>query len=367
MTVQISLDNITICGSPSDYVLKNIEKNPLVLEGWTTPGKLYHYNFPLVGGGYLQIKHFSDWYKSRRVKCRKCDGSGYKTKKCKHGKHFCRECHGSFRPQGEKCDKCNGTGGKIVVNENGIRIEFNPNNYKSTSQQMAIMDLLKNCYNPHVTRRDVAFDFFEENLNDYIILDSLSRKKRIYFNRKGLFETVYIGDSQSDLQIRIYNKAVEQAKKLGKDEENTNSIWWRVEAQMRKEYADTFFFNPFTSLKIKRKMDFSKYDLKTKAILTYLVEHPEAFNELSKPSKLKYKKMLMEDVESVELKIADMYNENAQALYEELESWISYSKHSNRFHKNSMSKPDTILKSDIKHLREIIPLENGLWREMKGV
>lgn len=358
--VHISLDNITICGSPSDYVLKNIRDNPLIKEGWVTLNQLYHYNYPLINGGFLQIKHPSDWYKTTKTKCRTCKGTGVPVEfHCEHGKIFCRFCHGEERPKTDTCEECGGHGGKLKVSENAIRIEFNPNQYQTREGQLAIMDLLKNVWNPHVTRRDVAFDFYDEPLNNYTILDDLSRKRRLYLDRSGKFETLYIGANKSDIQIRIYNKALE------KDLDNV--IWWRVEAQMRKVYADTFFFNPFAHLRIKRNMDFNKYDFQTRCILKGLVEDPSGFNELSKPTRLKYKKMLMEDIESVELKISDMFQASSQELYQELESWIAYSKESNRRFKGSMSKPDTILKSEIKHVRDILTLHEAIEREKAGL
>lgn len=97
---------------------------------------------------------------------------------------------------------------------------------------------LINSENMNITRLDVAYDDHVGLLNiDTIISDTLNKE---YVSRSEYWEvlvsskgqTIQIGSSQSDVLIRIYNKAAERKRE--------GEHWIRVELQLRHDRAKKF-------------------------------------------------------------------------------------------------------------------------------
>lgn len=272
----VSLDNITIVGVP---VMTAQETRSLLInmgfinQFWQTPYKRYNDNYTLIGGGMLQLTHETGFV----------DGDGY------------------------------------TVHQ--IRLEFNPNKISMYKQlQKEYLRLLKLIKEPKITRKDIAVDLRNIDINDFSVIDFSGRKRVEYKKSTMELETLYFGSKHSDERHRIYNKAVEQGidKELG-------IKWWRVEAQLRKEKAEMRNYNAFSRIKVVYKNDYGLHDIRTRAMLYYLQANPDGFKELSVNARTKYKRLLSQTVESYYIDLEGMMEESKKELQAEIESWLNFS------------------------------------------
>lgn len=284
---KVSLDNITFVGTPlvdAERVRALLIEKGFIKNFWQTPYKRYNDNYSLLGGGMLQITH--------------------KT---------------GFLEQVSRSNEIKG--GKIANSPiHQIRLEFNPNKINMYKQlQKEYIQLLKLMKDVRVTRKDIAVDLLGIDINDYIVLDFASRKRIEYKTSSMILETLYLGAYTSDERIRAYNKSLEQG--IPKEQ---NYKWWRIEAQIRKEKAESMRYNPFTKVKVVYKNDLKHHDVRTRAMLHYLQANPDAFKELARPARSKYKKLLTEQVEEMFIDLEGMVKEKIQSLQEEIESWLNF-------------------------------------------
>ena len=204
-----------------------------------------------------------------------------------------------------------------LQDQSNIRLDFNPNNVKEGRHLDMIHRLIGCMKYIKPTRVDVAIDIKNIDMNDYAIIDDLSRKTNEW--RSGgsrRLETYYIGGASSDLRIRIYDKALEQGEK---------GDWWRIEAQMRKEFAENYKqFNPFESITlVPKNASLEQFQtLKEKVFIKHLLQTPDDLGQLAQNTRYKYKKILKDLAESNSNKI-DFYS-----IYEEYKSAINYTLYS---------------------------------------
>lgn len=204
-----------------------------------------------------------------------------------------------------------------LQDQSNIRLDFNPNNIKEGRHLDMIHRLIGCMKYIKPTRIDVAIDIKNIDMNDYAIIDDLSRKTNEW--RSGgsrRLETYYIGGASSDLRIRIYDKALEQGKE-GK--------WWRIEAQMRKEFAENYkLFNPFKNITlVDKNTDLSHItNFNQKMTVKHLLEYPEDLGLASDKTRYKYKKILKDLAESNSNKI------DFHSIYEEYKSAVNYTLYS---------------------------------------
>lgn len=265
--MKFSLDNITIVGKYTDVsIIKKLEVMPLVKSFWQTPTQIYPYNFSCHNGVFIQMGH---------------DKTG----------------------------------------DRRIRVEFNPNRLKNSAEEKDLLQVLKFIRSAEFSRRDIACDVYNVNINDYIYVDLAARKKVTYHSGSGKLETIYFGAGESDDRMRVYDKA----KQLGKNYITEDFEWTRIEAQVRREYARAMAYNPFMKIRVTKKAGaYENMDLRTRSMLEYLENHPEAWGELSKNSRSKYKKLLT-DAQTVELlDLEGAFAEVWQELEAECESWLNY-------------------------------------------
>lgn len=247
MQLNLTVDRLTIVGNKIDYKLQKIIAGSLLVNGRYRAQYPYDWRFELVGGGILEI--------------------------------------GSLK------------------NQSDIRLDFNPNNVKTEEHKNMIKELISTMKNVRITRVDPALDLKDIDINDYAIIDSLSRKYNTWHSGTGRLETYYIGAPNSDLRIRIYDKALEQGEK---------GDWWRIESQLRREYAENYsLFNPFEHVTLVRKdVNLSHIkNFKEKVFIKHLLENPDDIYNLSKNSRTKYKKILHDLARSDSTKIdfSDVY------------------------------------------------------------
>jgi hypothetical protein len=282
----VSIDNLTVVGEPmekvkdrdikikdkeiANYVYsihKELEGNPIVQFQWATPTDTYHYNYKLIKGAFVQVTHES-----------------------------------SPTPQ--------------------IRLEFNPNHFKTRVSGRYMMQLLKHIKEPRPTRIDPAIDLFTEDISTYKIYDEKTRKKRLHTTPHDRLETLYLGAKSSDETIRIYDKKVESGETVASQ---VYGHWWRVEGQIRGEKARNMLYgyNPFIGLEFIRPAIDSSLDIRTKAMLEYLQNHPNELDRLSKNIRSKYKQLLIDQGEPIQVHPALLYSMHLEDVLEELNSWLT--------------------------------------------
>lgn len=245
MKTELTVDRLTIVGNKIDYKLQNVIASSLLVNGRCRTQYPYDWRYELVGGGVLEI------------------GS--------------------------------------LENQSDIRLDFNPNSVKTEEHKNMIKELISTMKNVRITRVDPALDLKGIDINDYVIIDSLSRKYNSWHSGTGRLETYYIGATMSDVRIRIYDKALEQGEK---------GDWWRIESQLRREHAENYsLFNPFENITlVKKDVDLSHIkNFKEKVFIKHLLENQNDLFRLSKPTRLRYKKILQDLAGSDSTKI-DFFN-----------------------------------------------------------
>lgn len=203
-----------------------------------------------------------------------------------------------------------------------LRYDFNPNNKNYEKLHCDVLRLMKDS---HFTRIDVAFDIYNVDMSSWRWIDTVGRPFNVWYSGSGAVETWYIGGKSSVIKIRIYDKAKEQKVK--------DKLWWRVELQMRREACKMIeklngelYFNPFEGIYPVADDDFKHLDIKTRALVKYLINEPQSFSELSVNSRSKYKKILLENVLSDKLDLYKEWEKKFSLLQSELKFWIGFTK-----------------------------------------
>lgn len=201
-----------------------------------------------------------------------------------------------------------------------LRYDFNPNRKEYNRLHYEVLGLMKNS---HFTRIDIALDVYDIDMSSWRWIDSIGRPFNVWYSGTGEVETWYVGGKSSDPKIRIYNKAKEQRKK--------DKVWWRVEVQMRREtckFIEDFngevIYNPFKDIYPVKDGDFKELNIKTRALVKYLIQHPEGFSELAKASRSKYRKILIEEAKKSKetIDFASIWEKKYSLLRSELKSWL---------------------------------------------
>lgn len=199
-----------------------------------------------------------------------------------------------------------------------LRYEFNPNKTEYGQLHMAVLGIMKDA---HVTRADVAFDVYDVDMSRWKWIDSKGRPYRVYYGGLGEVETWYVGGKDSEVVIRIYNKAKEQKIK--------DKVWWRVEVQIRREIADlwasgqAYEFNPFKDVTPVIGGNFPELNIRQRALVNYLIEHPSGFAELSSSTRSEYRKTirLLGSWECIDF--YNVWQKNASLVQSEVGSWLN--------------------------------------------
>lgn len=200
-----------------------------------------------------------------------------------------------------------------------LRYEFNPNNKTFEKIHMSV---LRHFMFARLSRIDIAMDILDVDMSPWQWLDRKSRKQVHYVGGTGKRETTYVGGKDADLRLRIYNKALEQ--------QEDDKVWWRVEVQMRRDVAETYrrfgslgnvSVNPFEEITPVQKRDFGHLDIQDRAMLTYLLDYPDGFSELSKNTRYKYKKLMKEHAITEDIDFSSLWIEKSSELGSELDSW----------------------------------------------
>lgn len=207
-----------------------------------------------------------------------------------------------------------------------LRYDFNPNNKMYEKVHISVLKMLRDV---HVTRCDIALDVFGVDMSSWKWFDRLSRPQRHYVSGTGKFETVYIGGVNSELILRIYDKAKEQKEK--------NRIWWRVELQMRGDWAKHFQkwsgygvppVDPFEDITpfFLYSQAIRELPIQQRAMVKELIQEPAGWSELSGKTRSKYKKLIRELSEKEnKIDFSAMWKEKSPEMASELHGWLNYS------------------------------------------
>lgn len=203
-----------------------------------------------------------------------------------------------------------------------LRYEFNPNNKIFEKSHLSVLKLMKDV---HVTRIDIAFDIRDVDMSKWKWIDSKGRVSNVWYDGLGNVETYYIGGRESEMKVRIYNKAKEQKLK--------DETWWRVEVQLRGKTAENFRkqslkgfseINPFNDIVPVVDGEFPELPIKERAMVKYLLEYPSGFDELSVNSRTKYKKLIQGLASWETIDLRKEWNEKSSDVASELASWYNF-------------------------------------------
>lgn len=260
VNIRVSLDRLSLVGGIENkrQFERFLARDDYVMTGWINRVGIYRYTYQFVDGGVLQI---ADPSSERNL--------GVPT----------------------------------------LRVEFNPND----CLRDGIERVLRYVKVYHLTRVDVAIDYFDVDLGVLTWLDVTGRRKRAeYRSASGCLETLYFGSNSSEKRFRIYDKAREQKDRSGR-------IWWRVEAQIR---SDSIHGNPFSD--IVAVLEYPGMTLYDRAMCYYLSHFPSAFAELSRKTRLKYRSM-MKSAKAVLFspQPSEVFEKEKARIDAELMEWLS--------------------------------------------
>lgn len=232
-----------------------------------------------------------------------------------------------------------------------LRLEFNPNNIrlsKENEHRRSIVSLLRLMKYAKFTRFDIAFDLYGVDLGAYLFKDFNGRKSNVYRSGNGDIETIYMGAADSDLRLRIYDKATEQGYNKGRIKDGREKAhWWRIEAQYRSTWCMSMngeiedkktgalvnvrqeLFNPFEGVKIYKPSWRELSDVKERALIRYFLQFPEEIQELSKNAQTKYRKIIKELPASHEIDLRAMFEKNKEQIERELLYWLRFAHQNN--------------------------------------
>jgi DNA relaxase NicK len=182
-----------------------------------------------------------------------------------------------------------------VEGKGRVRLDFNPN----TANMSEIGNILSYLKYPHLTRLDIAIDYFNIDFQNIEWSSMRTRKRNKWTDEYGTLETLYIGAPTSEKRFRIYNKALEMKEK--KKGRSKVGHWWRVEVQQRFKGNDNYtpseylLTNLFDIRPFQKEIDVSFIDkFSERTTVGYLLNHPEELMKADKKTRAKYKKLLEE-------------------------------------------------------------------------
>ena len=213
-----------------------------------------------------------------------------------------------------------------VGNKTSFRCEYNPN--LITREGTDILNFLLSHLKAnkkidgyeleyiHFSRIDLAIDLYNYDIKNYTIIDTGSRKKAYFYDRNNNLETLYIGSTNSNKVIRIYNKAVEQ--KL----EDQISDWWRFEVQLRDNYIGRYLtdtINCFKNIYVFKYQTILESDLFEKLIIEGLLHNMNYLSQMSKNTKAKYRKK----IRNLELLSLDFFDSRLSAGLSDVDKYLN--------------------------------------------
>ena len=132
-----------------------------------------------------------------------------------------------------------------------------------------------------VRRVDIALDYGSD-FSGYVF-DAKRLQRREYRSSQGKLDTLYLGAAGSAKQFRIYDKASEVNRKRRKTgEPELAGPLWRIEAELRSEYATILPNDLFDGLVVRTGPSVGKLKWSDAASLYYAMAHPGIHRSCSK-------------------------------------------------------------------------------------
>ena len=203
-----------------------------------------------------------------------------------------------------------------------MRVEFNPNKLTVDEMLWLKQNIISYMEDIGFTRLDLAFDF-EVDLSEYYAMTDKAVKKTIFYGRDGKPETKYFGVRDSDRFIRIYNK--KQERKDNADIEINSENLWRIEIELKRNMVD-IWNNCFEDLHVLQPEWETVEKIKDKAMIYLLIHEEDAWGQLERHAKYKYKKMI-KDISQIDLVhlMKSTLKENEKQLQGQINFWQSTS------------------------------------------
>lgn len=187
--------------------------------------------------------------------------------------------------------------------------------------------------NAHLTRIDVAFDFKngdKPNMAHNIYRFNSSDKtfsNAVYRGRGKSIETIYNGARKSGFMIRYYDKLVEQRRHRKKIDSRIKK-WERLEVQLRGKKTEEWASSAIEMLSYFKMPNFENIDnISTRAMFCALDSGAVQWGELSKKSKVKYRKLFKEnsgfDTEYADLAYS-VFMDNVDKIQVEIDEFFEF-------------------------------------------
>lgn len=206
-----------------------------------------------------------------------------------------------------------------------MRLEFNPNHLADYHRHVLLQDILPLVAFKHLSRADLAIDL-DTDLSRLKVNYKRNLKTKYYFSATNKLETLYLGSSTSERQMRMYNKKLERESN---DDDSLDKYknYWRLEFQLRREainnwetILDDYTFN----------FDFDLsgiQNLGDRLTLEALIDKRIAFSDIEKGKERErirklYKKLLAQDSD-VKTLMQEAIKKEAQRLAAELEELLN--------------------------------------------
>ena len=216
-----------------------------------------------------------------------------------------------------------------------LRFEFNPKRASRDDVKAMYKRILSFMKYPEIKRVDLAFDY-AENLSDMRWSDSKARPFNVHYTGKGSVQTHYVGGKYSKMNIVMYDKRAEQAFKQGIDpEELGEKEWWRIEVRLNSSDEVTRFmnddtYNPFDDATPYYPMGMGlnglKVDEQLKLIGLFTEHGKELLAKMSRPSRVKYKKMMEEYSLPTPVDVRSDFETQKNDLRTQVVSWLKHTK-----------------------------------------
>jgi len=242
-----------------------------------------------------------------------------------------------------------------VMKKRNFRLEFNPSKLTDTQKEFIKNEILVFCAPGSISfsRLDLALDC-DKNIGSYTFETTHSKSGANFFGKSGSLTGKYLGQRESHVFTRIYDKKFKELKdkkrellNLQKSKEFSSkysqvkedlllaeiesleklTAWWRLEFELKgskkiEDLLEMGLTRLFDTLRII-DYDFEGVSGLEKATLLGLRERPEIFEELSKNTRSKYKKMFRElQGEDLALDFKAALQKKEPLILAELKGWL---------------------------------------------
>lgn len=206
-----------------------------------------------------------------------------------------------------------------------MRLEFNPNHLADYHMHILIQDILSLVTFKHISRADLAFDL-DSDLSRLKVNYKRNVKTKYYFSETNQLETLYLGSSTSERQMRMYNKKLERESNDDDSLDNYQN-YWRIEFQMRRESINSWetILDDYT---FNFNLDFSDIEnLADKLVLEAIADKRISFPDIKEKKERERLRRIFKRVVEQDSDVKDLLQEalkkEAPRLADELEELLT--------------------------------------------